>query len=116
MSVPRGGVPTRARAPKLTDVSISPSLLDKATRAPGFMPTDEGIALHDAACDYLAGGTGVEIGSYCGKCTVFLAGAARETNGRIVTIDHHRGSEEHQPGWQYHDADLVDREVGKLDT
>src|SRR5699024_5641361 len=55
-------------------------------------------------------------GSYCGKSTLFLAGAASETGGRIMTIDHHRGSEEHQPGWQYHDADLVDPDVGKLDT
>lgn len=80
------------------------------------MPTDEGMALYEAACHYLGDGTGVEIGSYCGKSTLFLAAAARETDGRIVTIDHHRGSEEHQPGWQYHDSGLVDPRLGKLDT
>src|SRR5690606_17471663 len=34
----------------------------------------------------------------------------------LVTVDHHRGSEEHQPGWEYHDPSLVDPEVGRIDT
>lgn len=80
------------------------------------MPTDEGLALHTAALTHLGDGTAVEIGSYCGKSTVFLAAAARESGGRVVTIDHHRGSEEHQPGWQYHDTGLLDPQLGKLDT
>lgn len=34
----------------------------------------------------------------------------------MIAVDHHRGSEEHQPGWEYHDPALVDPEVGRLDT
>ncbi|MFC4001979.1 class I SAM-dependent methyltransferase [Prauserella oleivorans] len=91
-------------------------LLAKAVAAPGFMPTDEGLALHDAARAHLGAGVAVEIGSYCGKSTVFLAAAARATGGVVVTVDHHRGSEEHQPGWEYHDPGLVDPHTGRLDT
>lgn len=97
-------------------VSMSAHLLEHATRAPGFMPTDEGLALHETGCTHLAGGTAVEIGSYCGKSTIFLAAAAQITGGTVVTIDHHRGSEEHQPGWEYHDPSMVDPQTGKLDT
>ncbi|WP_317495837.1 class I SAM-dependent methyltransferase [Haloechinothrix sp. LS1_15] len=92
------------------------NLLDHAVRAPGFMPTEEGLALYEVAAEHLGAGLAVEIGSYCGKSTVFLAAAARRTGGTVVTIDHHRGSEEHQPGWEYHDPDLVDPRSGKLDT
>ncbi|TWF93743.1 class I SAM-dependent methyltransferase [Saccharopolyspora dendranthemae] len=96
--------------------SMPAELLDLAERATGFMPTDEGLALHETATAYLGTGVGVEIGTYCGKSTIFLGAAARSTGGRIVTVDHHRGSEEHQPGWEYHDPGLVDATVGKLDT
>jgi predicted O-methyltransferase YrrM len=82
----------------------------------GFMPVEEGLALHAAALAALAGGgLGVEIGTYCGKSTVYLGHAAAVTGGHVVTVDHHRGSEEHQVGWEYHDADLVDA-TGRLDT
>ena len=91
-------------------------MLQRAVRAPGFMPTEEGTALHDATREYLGDGIAVEIGTYCGKSTIFLAAAARTTGGRVVTIDHHRGSEEHQPGWEYHDPTLVDAHTGRLDT
>ncbi|SFS63947.1 class I SAM-dependent methyltransferase [Saccharopolyspora flava] len=96
--------------------SMPADLLDLAERATGFMPTDEGLALHETAVAHLGDGVGVEIGTYCGKSTIFLGAAARITGGRVVTVDHHRGSEEHQPGWEYHDPTLVDAEVGKLDT
>lgn len=97
-------------------MSMPAELLEKATRAPGFMPTDEGLALYEATRGRLGEGVAVEIGSYCGKSTIFLAAAAGETGGRVVTVDHHRGSEEHQPGWEYHDPGLVDARTGKLDT
>ncbi|MPY98123.1 MAG: class I SAM-dependent methyltransferase [Actinophytocola sp.] len=95
---------------------MHPDVLDHALRARGFLPTDEGLALHDAAREALGSGVAVEIGSYCGKSTIFLAAAAARTGGRVVTVDHHRGSEEHQPGWEYHDPDLVDPHTGRLDT
>lgn len=95
---------------------MSAELMSHALSVPGFMPTDEGLALFEAARDNLGGGIAVEIGSYCGKATVFLAAAARVTGGLVVTVDHHRGSEEHQPGSEYHDPDLVDTRTGQLDT
>src|SRR3712207_7792827 len=51
-----------------------------------------------------------------GKSALYLAAAARETGRQVVTVDHHRGSEEHQPGWEYHDPSLVDPLVGRIDT
>lgn len=102
--------------PADSDATMHPDLLNHALRVPGFMPTDEGLALHDAVRDNLGTGVAVEIGSYCGKSTIFLAAAAACTGGTVVTVDHHRGSEEHQPGWEYHSPELVDPHVGRLDT
>lgn len=82
----------------------------------GFMPADEGQALFDAAVKYLGDGVGVEIGTYCGRSTVLLGAAAQQTGGVIYTVDHHHGSEEHQPGWEYHDASMVDPVTGLFDT
>ncbi|WP_199255851.1 class I SAM-dependent methyltransferase [Mycolicibacterium mengxianglii] len=87
-----------------------------AERVTGFMPADEGRALYEAACAYLNGGVGVEIGTYCGKSTVLLGAAALTTDGVVYTIDHHHGSEEHQPGWEYHDTSMVDSHTGLFDT
>ena len=86
--------------------------------ATGFMPVDEGLALYAAAAD-AAAATGLpllEVGSYCGRSTILLADAARQAGTVALTVDHHRGSEEQQPGWEYHDASLVDPEVGLMDT
>lgn len=95
---------------------LTTELVALAEATPGFMPVDEGTALHHGALRYLGSGVGVEIGTYCGRSTVYLGAAARATNGIIVTIDHHHGSEEHQPGWEYHDAGFVDPHTGRLDT
>ena len=65
---------------------------------------------------YLGDGVGVEIGTYCGKSTVLLGAAAQQTGGLLYTIDHHHGSEEHQPGWEYHDTSMVDAVTGRFDT
>ena len=89
------------------------ALADQVT---GFMPADEGRALYDAAIRYLGDGAGVEIGTYCGKSTLLLGAAAQQSGGVLYTIDHHHGSEEHQPGWAYHDTSLVDPVSGRFDT
>ena len=86
--------------------------------ATGFMPEDEGLALYAAAAE-AAARTGLpllEVGTYCGRSTILLADAARAAGTVAVTVDHHRGSEEQQPGWEYHDTSLVDPEVGLMDT
>ncbi|MER7399978.1 class I SAM-dependent methyltransferase [Streptomyces sp. NPDC000151] len=94
-----------------------PETLAAFEAAKGFMPVDEGLALYAAAVE--AGALGlplVEIGTYCGRSTLLLADAARATGVTAVTVDHHRGSEEQQPGWEYHDTEVVDPEVGRMDT
>ncbi len=83
------------------------------------MPPDEGDALHAAAL--LAAGVCpglpfVEIGSYCGRSTVWLGAAARSAGTVLFAVDHHRGSEENQAGWEWHDPTLVDPVVGQMDT
>lgn len=100
----------------MTRTTLPREAIELAEATPGFMPIDEGTALHDAAVRYLGDGVGVEIGTYCGRSTVYLGEAAKATGGTIVTVDHHHGSEEHQPGWEYHDSSLVDPHTGRLDT
>jgi predicted O-methyltransferase YrrM len=87
-----------------------------AEAAVGFMPADEGLALYEAALAGARVGPLVEIGTYGGKSTLYLAAAAREAGAVVFTVDHHRGSEEHQPGWEYHDPSLVDPVIGRIDT
>jgi MMP 1-O-methyltransferase len=91
-------------------------LLEAARAAIGFMPEPEGLALYEAG---LAGGLVgplLEIGSYCGKSAIYLGAAARARGTRLFSIDHHRGSEEHQPGEQYYDDRLFDHDAGRVDT
>ncbi|SRR6266566_5873115 len=87
-----------------------------AEAAKGFMPPVEGRALYETAHEYAQRGLIVEIGTYCGKSTIYLAAAAADSGQRVVTIDHHHGSEENQRGWEYHDPFLVDPRTGRLDT
>lgn len=98
---------------------MEPALQAAAEAARGFMPADEGMALHEAGLEAAASVPGaplLEVGSYCGKSTIYLGAAARATDTVLVAIDHHRGSEENQPGWQWHEPDLVDPELGVMDT
>ncbi len=91
-------------------------LLEHALAAKGFMPPEEGLLLHRWARARLPHGPVLEVGSYCGKSAIYLGAAAREVGGTVVTVDHHRGSEENQAGWEHHDASLVDAESGLMDT
>ena len=91
-------------------------LLAHAVAAKGFMPADEGAFLHRVALAHLADGPALEIGSYCGKSAIYLGAAARAVDSVVFTLDHHRGSEENQAGWEHHDPSLVDAELGRMDT
>jgi len=97
---------------------MSSSRLAKAREAVGFMPDEEGMALYRAGV--LAGrsqlGPLMEIGTYRGKSAVYLGTAAAETGSVLFSVDHHRGSEENQPGWEHHDAEVVDPATGRMDT
>jgi len=86
-----------------------------AAATKGFLPDDEARALSDAATAARPG-TWLEVGTYCGKSTVHLGAAAREVGAQLVTVDHHRGSEENQPGWEWHEPSLVDPHTGRLET
>ena len=80
------------------------------------MPEDEGMLLHRSAVRQAGRGPLLEVGTYCGKSAIYLGAAAREAGGTVFTVDHHRGSEENQAGWEHHDASLVDDEFGLMDT
>ncbi|MFG1700240.1 class I SAM-dependent methyltransferase [Nonomuraea sp. NPDC049309] len=95
---------------------MPPELLRAAQQAKGFMPDDEGLALYETACRYGNLGPIGEIGTYCGKSAVYLGAAARQIGSVVVTVDHHRGSEEIQPGWEHHDPSLIDPRFGKMDS
>ena len=81
----------------------------------GFLPDDEGLQLYEWALAATATGPLLEIGSYCGRSTIWLAQAAQARQTAVFAIDHHRGSEEHQIGESHHDAALVNAE-GLFDT
>jgi predicted O-methyltransferase YrrM len=95
---------------------MDPHLLAAAEAARGFMPADEGLALYEAAVSVDVDGPLLEVGSYCGKSALYLGAAARIGGRVLFCVDHHRGSEENQPGWEWHEPDLVDPATGALDT
>jgi MMP 1-O-methyltransferase len=94
---------------------MDPELQAAAEAARGFMPADEGLALHRAGLA-AEGGPLLEVGSYCGKSAIYLGAAARALDTVLFAVDHHRGSEENQAGWEWHEPDLVDPEIDKMDT
>jgi predicted O-methyltransferase YrrM len=100
-------------------MSLASRLRDLALGTKGFMPAEEGDALHAAA---IAAGAAVpmapwvEVGSYCGRSTIWLGDAARRAGTVLFAVDHHRGSEENQAGWEHHDTDVVDTRTGRMDT
>ncbi len=83
---------------------------------PGFMHPDEGHALFEAALSCASRGAILEVGTYCGKSAVYIGTACQQRGGVLFTVDHHRGSEENQPGWEYFDETLWDDDAGALDT
>ena len=99
-------------------VMLDAELRRRALAARGFMPPEEGDALYLAAIDAVqhARGPFLEVGSYCGRSTVWLGGAARAAKRTLFAVDHHMGSEENQPGWEWHEPDLVDARTGRMDT
>ena len=103
-------------SPPLPASAMTAADLDVARTARGFMPDAEGLMLHRAALAVAARGPMLEVGGYCGKSAVYLGSAAREAGGLLFSVDHHRGSEENQPGELYCDPELVDGASGRVDT
>lgn len=82
----------------------------------GFLDDDEAVRLYELAREASRLGPCLEIGSYCGKSAACLALGCREGGSVLFSIDHHRGSEEQQPGEEYFDPDLLDPETGRIDS
>ena len=97
-------------------VQLSTDRSELVERTKGFMPADEGTALLRAAISVEVPGPFLEVGSYCGKSSVYLGTAAEQKNTVLFSLDHHRGSEENQAGWEHHDNEVVDTNTGRLDT
>ena len=90
--------------------------LAKIHNIKGFLDEEEAGLLYRLALEASKSSPCLEIGSYCGKSAVFLGTACRENKTVLFSIDHHTGSEEQQPGQEYFDPDLLDKETGEIDT
>ena len=82
----------------------------------GFLDPAEGRALYDAALARAPHGPCLEIGAYCGKSAVYMGADCQAAGGVMFSVDHHRGSEENQPGWEWHDPETWDTAAGAMDT
>jgi predicted O-methyltransferase YrrM len=98
------------------DSTMPAEALEVALACKGFLDLDEGQRLFELARDHAHLGPIVEIGSYCGKSSVYLGSGARAGGGRLICVDHHRGNEENQRGELYHDPEVYDASAGKLET
>lgn len=98
--------------------AMEPRAAQWAATVKGFMPMEEGLALNRLGRLAVASGLGplLEVGTYCGKSAIYLGDAARAGGGLLVSVDHHRGSEELQAGWPHHDPEVVDPATGRIDT
>ena len=92
---------------------IDPALIE---RTKGFLDPEEGQKLFELSREASSQGPCLEIGSYCGKSSLYLGAGCRANNSVLFSIDHHRGNEEQQPGEAYFDPDLVDPATGRIDT
>src|SRR4030042_88160 len=82
----------------------------------GFLEEAEGMRVYTLALEACSLGPCLEIGSFCGKSTVYLGMACKAKGRTLFTIDHHRGSEEQQPGQLYFDPALLNPETGLIDS
>jgi predicted O-methyltransferase YrrM len=97
-------------------LSSNPALKIDPERVKGFLDPAEGQALYDAALAAARHGPVVEIGGYCGKSALYIGAACKTAGATLFSIDHHRGSEENQPGWEFHDVELWDAKAGSVDS
>lgn len=82
----------------------------------GFLSAAEALHLHRVGREAARRGPCLEVGSYCGRSAVCLGAACAELGQVLFSIDHHRGSEEQQPGEEYFDPALYDPRRGGIDT
>ena len=91
-------------------------MIEKFDSIKGFLDLNEGIALYEEVKRVSENNFCVEIGSYCGKSTCFIGQACKENQSKLITIDHHKGSEEQQLGELYFDAEVYDEKLGRVNT
>ena len=82
----------------------------------GFLDPLEGEALYEYASKFVCNKPALEIGSYCGKSSVYIGTAIKKNNQKLYSVDHHKGSEEQQPGEEYFDSDLLSDDGNCIDT
>ena len=82
----------------------------------GFLAPEEGERLYHLTLEAAEMGPCLEIGSYCGKSAIYLGNACKAKQSTLFSVDHHRGSEEQQPGELYFDAELFDPLLYRVDT
>ncbi len=87
-----------------------------ATEVKGFLAPEEGERLFELALEACQLGPCLEIGSFCGKSTVYIGSACKLCGRTLFSIDHHRGSEEQQPGQLYFDPEVYDSRRGVIDS
>ena len=91
-------------------------MIEKFDSIKGFLDLNGGIALYEEVKRVSENNFCVEIGSYCGKSTCFIGQACKENKSKLITIDHHKGSEEQQLGELYFDAEVYDKKLGRVNT
>lgn len=91
-------------------------MIEKFDSIKGFLDLNEGIALYEEVKRVSENNFCVEIGSYCGKSTCFIGQGCKENKSKLITIDHHKGSEEQQLGELYFDAEVYDEKLGRVNT
>ncbi|MCP3901374.1 MAG: class I SAM-dependent methyltransferase, partial [Desulfobacteraceae bacterium] len=87
-----------------------------ASTIKGFMHDDEALLLYQTSLKAAEKGPILEIGSYCGRSAYFIGLACKEKNAILFSVDHHKGSEEQQPGQEYFDPDLFDKNANRINT
>ena len=102
-------MPARPAKDLLEELPVDPADIK------GFLSPAEGEALAACAASLAGASPALEVGSYCGRSTVYLGAGCRASGRALLALDHHRGSEEHQPGELFHDPELVD-ETGAFST
>ena len=90
--------------------------LNEIKKIKGFMPNHEGMALLKWAEEFSNLGHVLEIGTYCGKSSIYLSFGAKKNNKYVYTIDHHKGSEEHQLNEEYFDNEIYDNVNKRVNT
>lgn len=93
--------------------AISDDRARLADQTKGWLFPDEGPFLRSLALR--CSGPYLEVGSYCGKSTIWIGDSA-EANGTVLfAVDHHQGSPEMAPDRDCHDPEMVDGD-GAHDT